>query len=122
MSNQTFTSKTYFQKRVHSFGMTMIVMGACFFCYYLGLFGGVEGPLNPGTIGAWLFDLGVTWWQVKLAFLMFLVLALGWNLALNLVFFSDRPQTHLHPQGHRKKGLRPARPEGDPRNPGAGQV
>ncbi|WP_022666436.1 hypothetical protein [Desulfospira joergensenii] len=104
MSNQFLTQKTYLQKRAHNLGMTMMVMGACFFFYYLGLFGSVEGPLSPESIGSWLAGHGVTWLHVKISFFSFFILSLVWNHLINLVcFFSGKRRTCIHPS--RQEGM-----------------
>ena len=110
MSNQLLPQKTYLQKRAHNLGMTMMVMGACFFFYYLGLFGSVEGPLSPESIGSWLAGQGVTWLHVKIFFLSFFVLSLVWNHLVNLVcFFSGKRRTCVHTSRQEGECGRPAR-------------
>ena len=77
----------YFQKRAHHLGITMMVMGGCFLLYYLGLFGGVQGPLSPDSIGAFLAGQGVTRDHIKMASFGIFILALVWNHVINLVCF-----------------------------------
>jgi hypothetical protein len=54
------TSQGYLQRHLRSFGYSMIAMGICFPLYYLGLFGGVEGPLNPEQLGTSLANMGLS--------------------------------------------------------------
>jgi hypothetical protein len=61
----------------------MIVMGASFLLYYLGLFGGVEGPLEPAKIGDTLASLGVSNYHVLGIFLLFMLISLTWNHIYN---------------------------------------
>lgn len=70
--------------RLHNFGLTMVVMGASFILYYLGLFGTVDGPLTPGNMGAALSGLGVTQRHVIMVLLSILIFALCWNWVYNL--------------------------------------
>ncbi|BBO84067.1 hypothetical protein DSCO28_46330 [Desulfosarcina ovata subsp. sediminis] len=72
------------QNRLRSFGLTMIVMGASFMLYYLGLFGSVEGPLTPDKIGMALSTWGVTQRHVIITLLSVLIGALSWNWIFNL--------------------------------------
>jgi hypothetical protein len=77
----------YFRKRAQSVGLSLMVMGVSFFLYYLGLFGNVEGPLEPGNIGASLAGMGVTKIHMLMFFLSFFIFALTWNHLFNLVSF-----------------------------------
>ena len=70
--------------RLHSFGLTMIVMGISFGLYYLGLFGTVEGPLTPANMGATLSGLGVTQRHVIMVLISILIFAVSWNWIFNL--------------------------------------
>lgn len=72
------------RNRAHSFGLTMIVMGASFILYYLGLFGTVDGPLSPDKLGTALAGLGVTRQHVIGVLLFFLFAAVSWNWIFNL--------------------------------------
>jgi hypothetical protein len=56
----------------------------CVFLYYLGFFGNVEGPLNPGRIGESLSAIGVTKTHSMVFFLSFLIIAVTWNWIYNL--------------------------------------
>ena len=71
------------QNRAQNFGLTMIVMGAGFILYYLGLFGGVEGPLQPERIGDHLATMGFSDRHLLAGFLLLMVLALTWNWIYN---------------------------------------
>lgn len=72
------------RNRLHNFGLTMVVMGASFIFYYLGLFGTVDGPLTPANIGDALSTMGVTQRHVIIMLLSILVGALSWNWIFNL--------------------------------------
>lgn len=72
------------QNRLHRFGLTMIVMGASFMLYYLGLFGSVDGPLAPEKMGITLSVWGVTRHHVIIVLLSILIGALSWNWVFNL--------------------------------------
>lgn len=72
------------RNRLHSFGLTMIVMGISFGLYYLGLFGTVEGPLTPANVGATLSGLGVTQRHVIMVLISILIFAVSWNWIFNL--------------------------------------
>ncbi|RJQ56273.1 MAG: hypothetical protein C4530_14910 [Desulfobacteraceae bacterium] len=78
-------SRSYLQKRLLRFCGSMLVMVVCFPLYYMGLFGSVEGPLNPKNLGDRLAGLGVTQAHSMLLFLTFLIIALSWNWIYNLV-------------------------------------
>ncbi|UCF93313.1 MAG: hypothetical protein JSW39_03895 [Desulfobacterales bacterium] len=80
--------RTYGQQRLYSFGLTMIVMGACFGLYYLGFFGSVEGPLDPGQVGERLVHLGVTRTHVLAFALLIIAVSASWNWIYNLVSFA----------------------------------
>ncbi|MGA6924324.1 MAG: hypothetical protein WBY88_01515 [Desulfosarcina sp.] len=72
------------RSRLYHFGLTMVVMGASFILYYLGLFGTVDGPLSPDNVGAFLSGLGVTRHHVIMMLLSILIFALSWNWVFNL--------------------------------------
>jgi|GEM_PF-394377 len=78
-------SRTFIQQRLIRFCTSMLVMAVCFPLYYLGLFGSVEGPLNPAHIGDQLAGMGVTRTHSMLLFLSFLIIAVSWNWIYNLV-------------------------------------
>jgi hypothetical protein len=77
--------RTYGQQRLVHFGITMIVMGVCFFLYYLGFFGGVDGPLNPAQLGEHLSASGVSRAHLIIAAAVLVLLSLSWNWIFNLV-------------------------------------
>jgi hypothetical protein len=74
----------FVRNRLQYFGLTMVVMGASFILYYLGLFGTVEGPLTPANMGATLSEMGVTQRHVIVVLLSLLVAAVIWNWVFNL--------------------------------------
>ncbi len=76
--------RTYGQQRLVHFGITMIVMGVCFFLYYLGFFGGVDGPLNPAQLGEHLSASGVSRVHLIIVTAVLMLLSLGWNWIFNL--------------------------------------
>ena len=78
-------SRSFIQKRLIRFCMSMLTMVVCFPLYYLGLFGGVDGPLNPARIGEALAGMGVTRTHSMVLFLSFLIMAVSWNWIYNLV-------------------------------------
>ena len=78
-------SRNFIQKRLIRFGLSMLTMVVCFPLYYAGLFGGVDGPLNPARIGSRLASLGVSRTHAMLLFLSFLIIAVSWNWIFNLV-------------------------------------
>jgi hypothetical protein len=75
----------FFQKRLVRMGLSFLVMIICFPLYYLGLFGSVQGPLNPSNLGEGLANLGVTRTHSAVFFLTLLILAVSWNWIFNLV-------------------------------------
>lgn len=75
--------RRFVQTRLQNFGLSMIVMGASFLLYYLGLFGGVEGPLEPAKIGDTLASLGVSNYHVLGTCLGFMLISLTWNHVYN---------------------------------------
>ncbi len=80
-----WNSLSFIQKRLIRMFLSMMVMILCFPLYYLGLFGGVEGPLNPARIGASLAGMGVTKTHSLVFFLSFLIIAVTWNWIYNIV-------------------------------------
>lgn len=84
--------RSFVQDRLYRFGLTMIVMGASFGLYYLGLFGGVDGPLNPDRIGEKLAALGFSNRHLLTVLMVFLVVAIIWNWLYNALnrFFGRR--------------------------------
>jgi hypothetical protein len=77
--------RTYGQQRLVHFGITMIVMGVCFFLYYLGFFGGVDGPLSPAQLGEHLSASGVSKAHLIIVAAVLVLLSLSWNWIFNLV-------------------------------------
>lgn len=77
---------SYLRKRTQSMGWSMVVMGGSFSLYYLGLFGNVQGPLTPETIGDCLAGRGVTQTHVLVFFILFALASLTWNHIFNLVW------------------------------------
>lgn len=75
----------FIQTRFQNFSLTLIVMGASFSLYYLGLFGGVPGPLEPARIGDRLAALGFSDRHLLVTFLVFLVISISWNWLYNAV-------------------------------------
>lgn len=88
--NPTMTSpihpprRGFARSRLYNFGLTMVVMGASFILYYLGLFGTVDGPLTPANMGKALSGLGVTQRHVIIMLLSLLIGAVSWNWIFNL--------------------------------------
>ncbi len=80
-----WNSRTFIQKRLIRFCLSMLVMILCFPLYYLGLFGSVDGPLNPARIGESLAGMGVTKSHSAVFFVSFLIIAVSWNWIYNLV-------------------------------------
>jgi hypothetical protein len=75
----------FVHKRLIRMLLSLLVMVLCFPLYYLGLFGSVEGPLNPARIGQTLAGLGVTKTHSMVFFLSFLIIAVTWNWIYNIV-------------------------------------
>jgi hypothetical protein len=73
------------QRRAAAFGLNMIVMAVCFALYYLGFFGGVEGPLNMAAIGKHLAGIGFTAVSFQLLLVLIFLACLTWNWVLNLI-------------------------------------
>ena len=76
---------SFIHKRLIRMSLSTVVMILCFPLYYLGLFGSVEGPLNPARIGDFLAGLGVTKTHSLVFFLSFLIIAVSWNWIYNSV-------------------------------------
>ena len=70
---------SFVHKRLVRMSLSTVVMILCFPLYYLGLFGSVEGPLNPARIGDFLAGMGVTKTHSLVFFLSFLIIAVSWN-------------------------------------------
>jgi len=82
-----WNGRNFIQKRLIRFCLSMLVMVLCFPLYYLGLFGSVDGPLNPWRIGDSLAGMGVTKTHSMVFFLSFLVIAVAWNWIYTLVSY-----------------------------------
>ena len=80
-----WTSRSFIQKRLIRFCLSMLVMVICFPLYYLGFFGSVDGPLNPSRIGETLGSMGVTRTHCMIMFLTFLIISASWNWIYNMV-------------------------------------
>ena len=80
-----WNSLDFLHKRVIRMLLSLMAMILCFPLYYLGLFGSVEGPLNPARIGQALAGLGVSKTDAKVFFLVFLIIAGTWNWVYNIV-------------------------------------
>jgi len=76
--------RSYGQQRLFHFGITMMVMGASFFLYYLGFFGRVDGPLNPAQLGEQLAVSGVSKTHFIILAAVWVLLSLCWNWIFNL--------------------------------------
>jgi hypothetical protein len=76
---------SFVHKRLVRMSLSTVVMILCFPLYYLGLFGSVEGPLNPARIGDFLGGMGVTKTHSLVFFLSFLIIAVSWNWIYNTV-------------------------------------
>jgi hypothetical protein len=82
-----WNTRTFVQKRMIRFCMSMIVFMLCLPLYHLGLFGSVDGPLHPARMGESLSGLGVTKTHSIVFFLSLLILAVAWNWVFNLVSY-----------------------------------
>jgi len=80
-----WSGPSYARRRARNFLATVLVMGLCFFLYYLGFFGGVEGPLSGENIGQGLAGLGVTERLAVSFFIALLVFTATWNWIFNAV-------------------------------------
>jgi hypothetical protein len=90
MNTMNHTSHTsprgaYMQRWKTKFGLNMIVMAICFALYYLGLFGGVEGPLTVTNIGRGLAEAGLTSDHFQALLVALFAIALCWNWVVNLL-------------------------------------
>lgn len=79
-----WNSRSFVQQRLIRFCLSMLVMVVCFPLYYLGLFGSVQGPLNPAHIGEKLAGMGMTRTHSLIMFLSLLIIAVSWNWIFNL--------------------------------------
>lgn len=85
---QWWNNRNFVQQRLIRFCLSMLVMIVCFPLYYLGLFGSVEGPLNPSRIGHFLAGMGVTQAHGMVFFLSLLIFAVSWNWIFNAVSYA----------------------------------
>ena len=95
--------RSYAPQRLRHFGLTMIVMGVSFFLYYLGLFGRIEGPLNPAQLGVQLAVGGVTKAHVLITATGLTLLTVTWNWLYNLAGFllgARRTCSRIDDRGH----------------------
>jgi len=76
---------TFIHQRSNRFLISLLVMLICFPLYYLGLFGSVEGPLQPAQIGQWLADIGVSRSHILFIFAAVMILSVTWNWVFNLL-------------------------------------
>ncbi|UCF83719.1 MAG: hypothetical protein JSV50_21575 [Desulfobacteraceae bacterium] len=84
-SGKQRSAQEFIRQRLTRFGLSMIVMGICFPLYYLGLFGTMEGPLNPANLGARLGGIGVSRFHLLGFFLCLMIIALTWNWIYNVL-------------------------------------
>ncbi len=82
-----WNTRTFIQKRMVRFSMSMIVFMLCLPLYHLGFFGSVDGPLNPKRMGESLAGMGVTKTHSVVFFLSLLIIAVAWNWIFNLVSY-----------------------------------
>jgi hypothetical protein len=85
MNPNSSQRRSYADRWKVGFGLNMIVMAVSFALYFLGFFGGVEGPLTMTNIGRGLADLGFTSESFQGLLIAIFILALTWNWVLNLV-------------------------------------
>ncbi|RLI48008.1 MAG: hypothetical protein DRP09_21835, partial [Candidatus Thorarchaeota archaeon] len=78
-------SQDFLRQRLTNFGLTMIVMGICLPLHYLGLFGTVDGPLNPANLGTLLAGVGIAKIHMLVFFISLLIIAVTWNWIFNWV-------------------------------------
>lgn len=83
LHNQADFSR-YIRMRLHRFGVMLLVMGASFGLYYLGFFGGIDGPLSADRIGDLLAESGITQTHLLVLLLGMMALAGLWNIVYNL--------------------------------------
>lgn len=74
-----WNSLGFIQKRLIRFCASLLVMVICFPLYYLGLFGSVEGPLNPAHLGEKLAGMGVTKTTMLVFFVSLVIISVSWN-------------------------------------------
>jgi hypothetical protein len=84
-SGKEKSSQDFLRQRLTHFGLTMIVMGICLPLYYLGLFGTVDGPLNPSRLGTSLAGAGIEKIHILVFFISLLIIAVTWNWVFNWI-------------------------------------
>lgn len=77
--------RNFVQQRLHHFSLTLMVMGASFLLYYLGFFGGVDGPMQPERIGERMATMGCRKGHVLIILSLLTVIAIIWNWIYNAV-------------------------------------
>ena len=83
VANPSMPGKDYVAMRLRNFGVSIIVMVVCFTLYYLGMFGGVEGPLEGKRLGETLLYYGLNQYHLLAVFLVLLAVAVSWNWIIN---------------------------------------
>jgi len=78
-------SRTFIQQRMIRMCLSILMMVLCFPLYYLGLFGTVEGPLNPARIGDALAAMDVTQTHVIGFLVAAAIIAATWNWVYNQI-------------------------------------
>ncbi len=78
-------TRSFIQKRLIRFCLSMLVMAVCFPLYYLGFFGSVDGPLHLSRIGESLGSMEITRTHCMILFLTFLIISVSWNWVYNIV-------------------------------------
>jgi hypothetical protein len=97
-------NRGFIQSRLQNFGLTLVVMGASFALYYLGLFGTQEGPLNPARMGTALNGFGFTSRDFVAVLVVLLFLSVVWNHLYNLLCrLRGRRMTCIAEKGLAKK-------------------
>jgi hypothetical protein len=77
-------TRTFLQKRMISFCMSMLSLLICCLLYYEGFFGTVDGPLNPARLGESFGSMGVTKAHSMGFFLSLLIITTSWNWVYNI--------------------------------------
>jgi hypothetical protein len=83
--SDSYNRPGFIQGRLHNFGLTMMVMGASFGLYYLGLFGTVDGPLRPDRIGDHLAAIGFSNRHLLILLVALMGIAIVWNWLYNAI-------------------------------------
>lgn len=77
-----FSDNTRYQLR--KFGYNMVALALSIALYYLGVFGTVEGPLNPSILGQHLKSFGFSRYHLLFSLFILFVISLTWNWVYNL--------------------------------------